>query len=165
MVEIRHAKINDWTTHLFSYSTVWARSSGVLAPWPSGNNSEGMQLWSGLVVVGEVVYKYALCMHAKSLQLCLTPYNPMDCSPQGSSVHGIFQARVLEWGAIAFSADEAWDPKYSCLFRLLCKLEGKDRVVSSKITEEFSRQIQLQRLAAFFRCLNKVCHNTKSSPS
>ena len=29
--------------------------------------------------------------------------DPMDCSPLGSSIHGIFQARVLEWGAIAFS--------------------------------------------------------------
>ena len=36
-------------------------------------------------------------------QLCLTPCDPMDCSLPGSSVHGIFQARVLEWGAIAFS--------------------------------------------------------------
>ena len=36
-------------------------------------------------------------------QLCLTPSDPMDCSLPGSSVHGIFQARVLEWGAIAFS--------------------------------------------------------------
>jgi len=36
-------------------------------------------------------------------QLCLTLHDPMDCSPPGSSVHGIFQARVLEWGAIAFS--------------------------------------------------------------
>ena len=36
-------------------------------------------------------------------QSCLTLSNPMDCSPSGSSVHGIFQARVLEWGAIAFS--------------------------------------------------------------
>ena len=36
-------------------------------------------------------------------QSCLTLSNPMDCSPPGSSVHGIFQARVLEWGAIAFS--------------------------------------------------------------
>ena len=36
-------------------------------------------------------------------QLCPTPSYPMDCSPPGSSVHGIFQARVLEWGAIAFS--------------------------------------------------------------
>jgi len=32
-----------------------------------------------------------------------TPSDPMDCSPPGSSVHGSFQARVLEWGAIAFS--------------------------------------------------------------
>ena len=40
---------------------------------------------------------------AKSLQLCPTLSDPTDCSPPGSSVHGIFQARVLEWGATAFS--------------------------------------------------------------
>ena len=39
---------------------------------------------------------------AKVAQSCLTLSDPMDCSLQGSSVHGIFQARVLEWGAIAF---------------------------------------------------------------
>ena len=47
------------------------------------------------------------CMKVKSesevTQLCLTLRDPMDCSPPGSSVHGIFQARVLEWAAIAFS--------------------------------------------------------------
>ena len=37
------------------------------------------------------------------VQSCPTPSDPMDCSLPGSSVHGIFQARVLEWGAIAFS--------------------------------------------------------------
>ena len=36
-------------------------------------------------------------------QSCPTLSDPMDCGPPGSSVHGIFQARVLEWGAIAFS--------------------------------------------------------------
>ena len=36
-------------------------------------------------------------------QLCLTLSDSMDCSLPGSSVHGIFQARVLEWGAPAFS--------------------------------------------------------------
>ena len=36
-------------------------------------------------------------------QLCPTLRDPMDCSLPGSSIHGIFQARVLEWGAIAFS--------------------------------------------------------------
>ena len=35
-------------------------------------------------------------------QLCLTLSDPVDCSLPGSSVHRIFQARVLEWGAIAF---------------------------------------------------------------
>ena len=39
-------------------------------------------------------------------QSCLTLSDPMDCSPPGSSIHGIFQARVLEWGAIAFSESE-----------------------------------------------------------
>ena len=47
------------------------------------------------------------CMQVKResevAQLCPTPSNPMDCSLSGSFVHGIFQARVLEWGAIAFS--------------------------------------------------------------
>ena len=36
-------------------------------------------------------------------QSCLTLSDPMDCSLPGSSIHGIFQARVLEWGAIALS--------------------------------------------------------------
>ena len=47
------------------------------------------------------------CMKVKSesevAQSCPTISDPMDCSLPGSSVHGIFQARVLEWGAIAFS--------------------------------------------------------------
>ena len=47
------------------------------------------------------------CMKVKSesevAQSCPTPRDPMDCSPPGPSVHGIFQARVLEWDAIAFS--------------------------------------------------------------
>ena len=42
-------------------------------------------------------------MRAKSLQSYLTLCDPMDCSLPGSSVHGILQARTLEWGAIAFS--------------------------------------------------------------
>ena len=47
------------------------------------------------------------CMKVKSesevAQSCPTPSDPMDCGLPVSSVHGIFQARVLEWGAIAFS--------------------------------------------------------------
>ena len=46
-------------------------------------------------------------------QLCPASSNLMDCSPLGSSIHGIFQARVLEWGAIAFSGNLARDIIYS----------------------------------------------------
>ena len=42
-------------------------------------------------------------VHAKALQLCLTVCDLMDCSPSGSSVHGILQARILEWVAISSS--------------------------------------------------------------
>ena len=47
-------------------------------------------------------------------QSCLTLSDPMDCSLPGSSIHGIFQARVLEWGAIAFSMVVSYDPLYFC---------------------------------------------------
>ena len=40
------------------------------------------------------------CVHAKSLQSCLTVCDPMDCSLPGSSVHGILQARILKWVAL-----------------------------------------------------------------
>jgi len=54
-----------------------------------------------------IVFKEAAAAAAKSLQSCPTLCDPIDCSLPGSSVHGIFQARVLQWGAIAFSVKEA----------------------------------------------------------
>ena len=50
-------------------------------------------------------------------QSCPTLSNPMDCSPPGTSVHGIFQARVLERGAVAFSANDAVPLKRELTFR------------------------------------------------
>ena len=68
----------------------------LLHPWDSPGKNTG---------VGCYVLQ---CMKVKSesevAQSCLTLHDPMDCSLPGSSVHGIFQARILEWGAIAFSA-------------------------------------------------------------
>ena len=52
-------------------------------------------------------------------QSCPTLSDPMDCSLPGSSVHGIFQARVLEWGAIAFSNDCSGLPITTLPFFLL----------------------------------------------
>ena len=57
------------------------------------------------------------CMKVKSesevAQSSLTLSDPMDCSPPGSSAHGIFQARVLEWGAIAFSDRHSYQFSFS----------------------------------------------------
>ena len=76
-------------------------------------------------------------------QSCLTLNDPMDCSPPDSSVHGIFQARVLEWVAIAFSLNHlgyhyfveetlsSWwllQHNLQCLLRfyLLCVIKGNE---------------------------------------
>ena len=48
------------------------------------------------------------------IQSCPTLSDPMDCSPPGSSVHGIFHVRVLEWGVIAFSKNYSSYILYTC---------------------------------------------------
>ena len=66
------------------------------------------------------------CMKVKSesevAQSCLTLIDPMDCSLLGSSVHGIFQARVLEWGAIALSTP------INSTVQIVVKLKGDSSV-------------------------------------
>ena len=54
---------------------------------------------------------YAASAAAKSLQSCPTLCNPIDCSPPGSSIPGILQARTLEWVAISFSNAWKWKVK------------------------------------------------------
>ena len=56
-----------------------------------------------------------LSLHAKSLQFCLTLCDPMDCSLPGSSVHGILQARILEWVAISSSRGSSWPRDQTCV--------------------------------------------------
>ena len=56
--------------------------------------------WSGLPFLLQYM---KVKSESEVAQLCPTLSDSMDCSPPGSSIHGIFQARVLEWGAIAFS--------------------------------------------------------------
>ena len=70
--------------------------SRLLCPWDSPGKNTGVGC-----------HFLLQCMKVKSeseiAQLCPTLSEPMDCSLPGSSAHGIFQARVLEWGVIAFS--------------------------------------------------------------
>ena len=48
------------------------------------------------------------CVHAQSCQLCPALFDPMDCSPPGFPVHGILQARILEWLAMPSSWQSSW---------------------------------------------------------
>ena len=58
---------------------------------------------------------YHMCVHAKSLQSCLTLYDPMDCSLPGSSLLGILQARILEWVAMPFSGGSSRSRDRTCV--------------------------------------------------
>ena len=77
------------------------------------------------------------CIKVKSesevTQSCPTLSDPMECSPPGSSIHGIFQARVLEWGAIAFS-DMLLTAAQICMVGEE-KVRGKSRgIISQKLS-------------------------------
>ena len=73
----------------------------VLCPWDSPGKNTGVGC-----------HFLLQCMKVESesevAQLCPTLSDPMDCSLPGSSIHGIFWATVLEWGAIAFSLSRFW---------------------------------------------------------
>ena len=85
-------------------------------PWDSPGKNTGM-----------CCHFLLQCMKVKSesdvAQLCPALSDPMDCSLSGSSIHGIFQARVLEWGAMAFSASNLGGPVYSYVSRLGAKYQ------------------------------------------
>ena len=56
-----------------------------------------------------------ICVVCLVDQSCLILCKPMDCSPPGSSVHGILQARMLEWVAIPFSRGSSWHRGQTCV--------------------------------------------------
>ena len=84
------------------YDSVWPhrqQPTRLICPWDSPGKNAGVGC-----------HFLLQCMKVKSerevAQSCLTLLDPMDCSLPGSSVHGIFQARVLEWGVIAYISDQ-----------------------------------------------------------
>ena len=59
-------------------------------------------------------------VHAMLLQLCLTLCDSTDCSPPGPSVHGILQARILEWVAMPSSRGSSWPRGQTCVSYVSC---------------------------------------------
>jgi len=65
-------------------------------------------------------HSVSLCVCAKSLQLCPTLCYPMDCSLPSSSVHGILQARILEWVAVPSSRGSSWPRDRTWISHVYC---------------------------------------------
>ena len=110
----------------------------LLCPWDSPGKNTGVGC-----------HFLLQCMKVKSesevAQSCPTLSDPMDCSLPGSSVHGIFQARILEWGAIAFSRWGSLDLICISLWRHIWKsqydlIDFKTRILVwiKNILERFS---------------------------
>ena len=94
---LSHLSINNWLLLLLSR---FSRVRLCVTPWTAAHQAPRS--------LGFSCHFLLQCMKVKSesevAQSCPTLSNTMDCSPPGSSKHGMFQARGLEWGAIAFSA-------------------------------------------------------------
>ena len=84
------------------------------------------------------------CMKVKSerevTQSCLTLSDPMDCSFPGSSIHGIFQARTLEWVAISFSSAWKWKVKMKTFSRVRLLATPQTAAYQAPPPMGFSRQ-------------------------
>ena len=83
-------------SRVWLFATPWTEA--YQAPPSMGFSRQGY--WSGLHLLLQCI---KVKRESEVAQSCLTLSNPMDWSLPGSSIHGIFQARVLVWGAIAFS--------------------------------------------------------------
>ena len=87
-------------------------------------------------------------------QLCPTLSGPMDCSPPGPSIHGILQARTLEWVAISFSNAWKWKVKVKSLSRVWLLATPWTAAHQAPPSRGFSRQEYWSGLP--FQCLEHI---------
>ena len=104
----------------------------LLCPWDSPGKNTGVGC-----------HFLLQCMKVESesevAQSCLTLRDPMDCSPPGSSVHGIFQARVLEWGAIVFS-ERFFTTETFLRASIMARLRFHSQMTQAKMASLMSRK-------------------------
>ena len=89
-----------------------------ICPQPPGRSKRKKETFSSVTLYSFV------CVHAKSLLSCLTPCDPINCRPPGSSVHQILQARIVEWVALPFSRRSS-QPRDESLFLMSPALAGE----------------------------------------
>ena len=95
---------------------LWAAVCGVAKSWTQVSKHAQRSTVGFTLEIGQS--KQSAAAAAKSLQSCLTLWDPIDGSPPGSPVPGILQARTLEWVAISFSNARKWKVKVKLLSRV-----------------------------------------------
>ena len=113
-----------WLLTISLRQTLWGNWQSLLNPgeewylkppgktwWPKGHG--------GLELVPFHGFK-SMCVCAKMLQSCLTLWDPMGCSPTGSSVHGILQTRIVEWAAMPSSRGSSQPRDQTCISYISC---------------------------------------------
>ena len=98
-------------------------------PWSSPGKNTGVSCHFLLQFIKEIFGKTKYLGKTKAIhvycnpcaQLCPTLWDPTDCSPPGSSAHGIFPARTLEWVAIPSSRGSSWPLEMEPMYHLHCR--------------------------------------------
>ena len=104
----------------------WDVSKAVHSFWPDPGLLESPFPWftaapfSLCLRIEVFTYSHNLCICAQSLQLRLTLWDPVDCSPPGSSIHGVLQARALKWVAMPFTGGSSWPRDRTCISYISC---------------------------------------------
>ena len=111
-ITARQASLSITNSRSSPYSATKPRNSGFPVLWFRKYCFNDLH---GSIIIVSMIYK----SESEVAQSCLTLCDPMDCSLRGSSVHGIFQARVLEWVAIAFSSQWSIRSHSYCFHDLL----------------------------------------------
>ena len=112
------------------------------------------------------------CMHAKSLQSCLTLCDPMDCSPPASSVRGAVQARILGWVAISSSrgssqpTDRTHVSCVSCAGRRILPRShlGQQGQAPDHLSSRPGWQVSHSQLSLHIRRPPSLCEGTEMTP-
>ena len=95
---------------LTNCTVLWSLVGG--CPWhhlrKSDTNTKSVTLNKKIQPVGFMIWKQSIRLKVKVARSCPTLCDPMDCSPPGSSVHGILQARIPKWAAISLSRGSSW---------------------------------------------------------
>ena len=105
----------------FTVKLVWSHPSCLIFVSFSKLNRNSKRIDSRLGIKISIVINslhYRVVIKVFVTQLCLTVCDPMDCSLPGFSVHAVFQARILEWVAIAFSRGSFWPRDWTWVFSI-----------------------------------------------